>query len=322
MKKAIILLFVLACAGSSYAQQSWQWSQYMSNAYLVNPATAGERKMLDVNMSFRQQWLGSQYAPRTFYLSGTSRVFDKESAKATTLPTSKDYSEDAKKGKLTHAVGAIVLRDQFGAFSYTQAGASYNVHVPLSRTWRFSAAVKGSMKNWVYDPTKAQIGTVTDPTLEAFAASAQAFNDWIPSVDVGLYAYSRYLFFSYATDQLTGGQLQFENTPVSPALQMTHYGMVGGRIALSQSTHLVPSTMIKYTGASPASMDFNLKLDVQDRYFAAIGYRWNSDIILTAAVFLNDIVKVGYSFDYPITNIRSIGAGSHEVFLGFELFKK
>lgn len=322
MKKAIIILFVLACAGSSFAQQSWQWSQYMSNAYLVNPATAGERKMLDINMSYRQQWLGSQYAPRTYYLSGTSRLFDKDGSKATTLPTSSDYSEANQKGKLIHAVGAIVLRDEFGAFNYTQAGASYNVHVPISRSWKVSAAVKASMKNWVYDPTKSQVGTANDPTLEAFAASAQAFNDWVPSVDVGLYAYSRYLFFSYATDQLTGGQLQFDNVPVQPALQMTHYGMVGGRIAFSQSTHLVPSTLVKYTGGAPTSIDFNLKLDVQDRYFAAIGYRWNSDIIFTGAVFLNDMVKVGYSFDYPLTNLSSIGLGSHELFLGFELFKK
>ncbi|GAB5538423.1 MAG: type IX secretion system membrane protein PorP/SprF [Salibacteraceae bacterium] len=303
------------------AQQTWQVTQYMSNAYLVNPATAGEREMLDLNVSFRQQWLGSQYAPRTFYVSGTSQIFAPRKVNSTTLPTSSDYQPN-KKGKLRHAVGGIVLQDQFGAFSYTSFGASYNVHVPLSKSWTLSTALKATAKNWVFDPSKTQTGTAQDPTLSAFAANSQAFNDWIPSIDFGVYAYSRYLFFSYASDQLTQGELQFENAPVSPALQMTHYGMVGGRIPLNQATHIVPSTLIKYTAVAPPSVDVNVKLDVQDRYFIAAGYRWNSDITLTGAVFVSDLVKVGYSFDYPITETRSLGFGSHELFLGIELFKK
>ncbi|MEZ4722236.1 MAG: PorP/SprF family type IX secretion system membrane protein [Flavobacteriales bacterium] len=320
MKK---LLFAIAIiwASNTIAQQSWQLTQYTSNMYLVNPATAGERKMLDMNFSYRQQWLGSQYAPKTYYISGTSRILEPKTLRSTTVPTSADYGEKVEKGKLVHSVGGLLLRDDFGAFSYTSIGASYNIHVPINRSWKLSAALKGTMKNWVFDPTKTQTGTANDPTLAQFTANSQAFNDWIPSLDLGLYAYSRYLFVSYATDQLTQGQLKFEGTTVNPALQMTHYAMVGGRIALSQSTHLVPSTLIKYTASSPISMDFNLKLDVQDRYFASAGYRYNSDIILVGGLFLNDMMKIGYSFDYPINSTKTLGFGSHEFFLGLELFK-
>lgn len=321
MKYITLFLFVLIFS-SVNAQQSWQVSQYMANRYLVNPASAGERQMLDFNMSYRQQWLGTQYAPKTIYLSGTSRILAPRTIKSTTLPTSNSDQYSNEKGKLKHAVGGIVLRDDFGAFSYTSIGASYNVHVPLTRSWTLSAALKGSMKNWAFDPNKTQAGTSTDPTLQAFAASAQAFNDWVPSIDIGLYAYSKHLFFSYASDQLTQGEMKFKNSPVTPALNMTHYGMIGGRIIVNQNLHIVPSTLIKYTATAPAAVDVNVKFDVQDRYFAAIGYRWNSDIILTGAVFISDMLKVGYSFDYPLTDTKSLGFGSHELFIGIELFKK
>ena len=294
----------------------------MSNSYLVNPASAGEREMLDINLSFRQQWLGTQFAPRTYYLSGTSRIFAPRSIKSTTIPTSKGDLALNEKGKIKHAVGAIMFRDEFGAFSYTSLGTSYSVHVPLSRSWSLSAALKGSLKNWVFDPKKTQIGNVNDPALQAFMASSQASNDWVPNLDFGLYAYSKHLFFSYASDQLTGGKLKFENSPIAPALQITHYGMVGGRIILNQNLHIIPSALVKYTEAAPAALDLNVKFDMQDRYFAAIGYRLNSDIVLTGAVFVNDLIKIGYSFDYPLAETRSLGFGSHELFVGIELFKK
>jgi len=222
MKNLIIVLFVLTFSAVN-GQQSWQLSQYLSNGYLVNPASAGERQMLDLNITYRQQWMGSQYAPRSFYVSGTSRIFAPRTLTSETLPTSQSESHSNDKGKIKHAAGGILFQDDFGAFSYTAFGASYNVHVPINSSWTISAALKGSMKNWVFDPTKTQMGTSNDPTLQAFAASSQAFNDWIPSIDFGLYAYSKHLFFSYNSDQLTQGELKFENSPVSPALQRRSY---------------------------------------------------------------------------------------------------
>lgn len=320
--KVNLTIILLLISSTFYAQQSWQVSQYMSNGYLINPASAGEKQMLDINMSFRQQWIGTQSAPKSFYISGTSRIFAPRSLKASTIPTSKSAEHFNEKGRIKHGAGAIIFRDEFGAFSYTSFGGSYNVHIPINRSWTFSAALKGSMKNWSFDPNKTQAGTANDPTLQAFTASAQAFNDWVPSLDAALYVYSEQLFFSYATDQLTQGELQFGKSPVTPALNATHYGMMGGRIIVNQNLHILPSTLIKYTDVAPVSVDLNLKFDVQDRYFAAVGYRWNSDIILTGAVFVNDMLKVGYSFDYPLTETRSLGFGSHELFVGIELFKK
>lgn len=322
MNKYIVTIVLAIATLAALGQQSWQLSQYMSNAYLVNPASAGEQQMLDINLSYRQQWLNTQYAPRSYYLCGTSRIFAPRSIKPTTVSTSKSDALLNQKGKIRHAVGGILFRDEFGAFSYSAFGASYNVHIPINRAWTISAALKGSMKNWVFNPNRIQAGPTNDPALQAFTASSQAYNDWIPSVDVGLYAYSKHLFISYSTDQLTQGELTFGNSPVTPALQATHYGMAGCRIIINQDFHLIPSTLIKYTQSAPVVMDFNVKLDVQDRYFAAIGYRHNSDIILTGAVFVSNTVKIGYSFDYPLNETRSLGFGSHELFFGIELFKR
>jgi len=323
MKRLTSILILTGIAFGGFSQQSWQLSQYQSNAYLVNPATAGEQRMLDINTSYRQQWLGSQYAPKTYYISATSRIFEPKTVRATTMSTSADYNATgATSGrKVVHALGGIVLKDQFGAFSQTAFGLSYAVHIPLSKSWTMSAALKGSMRNWVFSPSKVQLGQADDPVLSSITTQNQALNTWIPSIDFGLYAYSKYAFVSYATDQLTQGKLKLDNSSIQSTIQRTHYAMVGGRIPISRSATLIPSTLLKYTASAPYSLDLNLKLDVQDRYFVAVGYRLKSDIILSGAVFLNDMIKIGYSYDLPTSKLQSVGFGSHEIFLGIQLFK-
>src|ERR1700744_3420143 len=65
MKKYILLLlFALAVTGSK-AQQTIQFSQYMFNGLALNPAYAGYKEDLTVNLSDRVQWVGINDAPKT-----------------------------------------------------------------------------------------------------------------------------------------------------------------------------------------------------------------------------------------------------------------
>ena len=49
---------------SANAQQVPQFSQYLRNQYLVNPAAAGVYDFVDVTVGGRLQWLGFDDAPK------------------------------------------------------------------------------------------------------------------------------------------------------------------------------------------------------------------------------------------------------------------
>jgi type IX secretion system PorP/SprF family membrane protein len=66
----------LACTGMVRlsAQQLPQYSQYMMNKFLINPAVAGSEGYTAFNLTAREQWIGFEDSPRTYALSAQTRV--------------------------------------------------------------------------------------------------------------------------------------------------------------------------------------------------------------------------------------------------------
>ena len=60
---------MLVVLGPALAQQRPQYSQYMLNNYLLNPALTGIEDYADVRFGHRQQWVGLEGAPVTYYVS-------------------------------------------------------------------------------------------------------------------------------------------------------------------------------------------------------------------------------------------------------------
>ena len=70
MKKLILSFsFFSFLSLSSIAQQLPQYSQYLLNKYVINPASAGTENYFLGQTNYRSQWDGIKDAPRTYILS-------------------------------------------------------------------------------------------------------------------------------------------------------------------------------------------------------------------------------------------------------------
>src|SRR6187551_2780704 len=69
MKKIICFVVVLLSIQQCFAQQRPQYTQYILNNYIINPALSGIENYTDVKISSRDQWVGLNGAPRTMYLT-------------------------------------------------------------------------------------------------------------------------------------------------------------------------------------------------------------------------------------------------------------
>src|ERR1035437_1529124 len=65
MKKILLLFVIASIAKQSYAQQLPEFSQYLNNDYLLNPAIAGTKSYAPATISTRVQWLSFSNAPVT-----------------------------------------------------------------------------------------------------------------------------------------------------------------------------------------------------------------------------------------------------------------
>ena len=74
MKKIYIILIVFLFALNSNAQQDPQYTQYMYNMNVLNPAYAGTTEGLAIGVLYRSQWAGLDGGPRTFTFAGHAPI--------------------------------------------------------------------------------------------------------------------------------------------------------------------------------------------------------------------------------------------------------
>ena len=112
------------------AQQLPQFSQYMYNMISVNPAYAGSREIMVLNILNRNQWVGVQGAPVTQTLSAH-----------TSIPNSK------------LGVGASIINDNLGYehTTYAFADVSYRLDLDYYDEYKLTFGLKAGFRKYSLD---------------------------------------------------------------------------------------------------------------------------------------------------------------------------
>ena len=149
--KKIQLVFAFAMTSLiGVSQQMPQYSQYLRNQFMVNPAAAGVYDFADFTVSGRWQWVGFENSPKTAYASGTFVLGKKRTEVYNPgLRTSMGpfRNPEIKTGTLKHAFGGQMVADQYGAFQRLNAAVTYALHIPLSQKVNLAFGTKVGLSN-------------------------------------------------------------------------------------------------------------------------------------------------------------------------------
>jgi type IX secretion system PorP/SprF family membrane protein len=69
MTNTIITILFLTLNTVAFSQQDPQYTQYMYNQAIINPAYAGSNESLSLVSLYRNQWTGFEGAPKTLTVS-------------------------------------------------------------------------------------------------------------------------------------------------------------------------------------------------------------------------------------------------------------
>ncbi len=327
MKKHLLFAIMLLVTSVAFSQQLPQYSQYMHNLYVVNPAAAGMHDHLDINMSFRQQWVGIDDAPRTYYLSATGALGKKHQLQppSMAIPISRPdlyraRISDNQKRKLKHGLGGIAMVDEYGSFQRTMVNLGYALHIPIGQ--KYYAAIGASLgwAGWQFDHSGINLENPNDATYNQFIGNGDRAN--IFDLNLGALFYSNNLFLGYGLYQIMQNPMNFGGAETDAQLADHHYIMAGYRIGVSENFGITPSTMIKNQGPAPISFDVNLKFDLHRKYWLGVSYRHEDAVAAMLGLTIADLIRVGYSYDYTLSELNTFSNGSHEIFLGLMLFNK
>lgn len=307
MKKLILSIFFLAAfVVGVQAQQDHQYTQFMYNKLLLNPAYAGARSVPFVTGIYRNQWFSFDGAPKSALLSYNSPFLSKRVGVGATI---------------SHQQAGL-QRDFFGSVAY-----SYDVLAQEDMTLR--VGVQGSLRSLSMDFANAQVagdagGVSNDPSLVD-----QRVNDFYGNVGAGVYAtFAQRAYVGFSVPRIYSNTIGYNTNPqFTTAKEYRHYyGMAGIILPINKDVKFLPALLVKYVVDAPFDADINLNLDIKNKVTFGLSYRLGGDGIGESMDILaywqaTDMIGIGAAYDFTLSNIRDYTAGSFEVLLQADLKK-
>ena len=291
---AMVGLALMSFQGN--AQQDVQFTHYMYNMSVINPAYAtADENILNIGGLYRTQWVGLEGAPKTGTFFAHTPINEK-------IEVGISFTNDN--------IGNVVDENNIYAdFAYV---------LPVGLESKLSLGLKAGVTlfNANFNGFNLQSGNQT--TDVAFDENiSKAF----PNLGIGAYFFTKnYYLGASAPNLLTTTHLETQNGIKSTGVQSVHYFITGGYVFdLNKGLKLKPAFMAKGVSGAPLALDLTANVLINDRLEAGLGYRLDDAISALASFRITPNLRVGYSYDYTTTNLGEYNSGSHEIFVLFDV---
>ena len=325
MKQKIVLLVVFVLATLyGHSQQKPQYTQYIFNNYLLNPALSGMENYTDIKLGFRQQWQGITDAPRTSFVSANWALGDEylwknplSMPESGDPPMSRNYMQNYMASPAHHGVGLIAVADKAGPISTINFNLTYAYHLELNDALNLSLGVGAGFNRVALDYNALVFESAgTDPALNNAIVS-----QFKPDLNAGIWLYGARFFAGVSAQQVLPQKLSFTSDPAyTQGAEVPHYFATAGyKLFFNEDISAVPSVMLRHVKATPLSVDANLKISFKDRFWIGGSYRKNDSFSGMAGININNFMNLTYAYDMTTSELRTYTSGSHEIVLGFQL---
>ncbi|RDK88240.1 PorP/SprF family type IX secretion system membrane protein [Marinirhabdus gelatinilytica] len=295
MKKILILTLIAAFFWSqdSQAQQDPQYTQYMYNMNVVNPAYAGSKESLSITALYRKQWSGLDGAPETFTVSGHSPISDKI------------------------GLGLSAIKDELGPISETNVYADFSYTLDLGATTKLAFGLKAGVTFHDVGLTSLELQDPGDPFF------SQDINNTYPNIGAGAFLYGDNYYIGLSVPNMLNS-VHLDENGLKYGNETNHYFATAGYVfQVSDNFKLKPSVLVKSAFDAPLSFDGNLNALFYDMFEIGASYRLDDSFSGLVGFQATDFIRIGYAYDRVISDIEAVASSSHEIILTFDLmFKK
>ena len=286
-----ILLFTwIAGSGSLLGQQLPQFTQYMFNDFVINPAIAGTLNHYQIRTNHRFQWVGLADPPMTNSISfyGPSEKYDM-------------------------GYGAYIYNDVTGPTSRTGLTGSYAYNIAIDDQLRLSMGISFSMIQYRVDGTQLNPKDVSDPSILNMVSTS-----YMPDAGLGAYLYGKGFQVGLSVSQILNNKVKVfgyksDDNRLKPQINLTG----GYRYEINPDWALEPMLILKTTTPKELSFDITAKLEWQKTVWGAVSYRYHEVVAIIIGYSYQDTFLFGYAYDIGINSIRKYNTGTHELMIGY-----
>lgn len=296
MKEKILRFCIIAITfwmvDDIIAQQEAQYTQYMYNMNIVNPAYAGSKaETLSVALMGRTQWVNVPGAPSTATIS---------------------LHKPLRNGL---GVGLSLLADKVGPIDEQFIFADVSYTIPVGYYDNLAFGVKGGVT--VLQAKLADIKTYL-PDDENFAHNINMLK---PNFGFGLYYYSDIYYAGVSIPGLLKTEYLKEEGGIYTSVNTSnHLFLTGGYVFdIDYDWKFKPHAMVKMTQGAPLSVDISANFLYDEKIEGGLSYRWGDSVSGLVNFKINKSWRVGYAYDYTVSDLRKYNSGTHEIFLLYDL---
>ena len=295
MKKLITAtLFLVFLVHPVFSQQDPLSSQYMFNILSYNPGVAGTSGMICATALNRQQWVGFKGAPATtlFNVSAPVSLFGIKSG-----------------------VGLVVESDNIGfdkninlsgAYSYIMDLGEGKLGIGLN-LGMYSMALS---PEWQIPSGDAHTPVSGDPLIPETKESHVTFD-----AGLGFFYKTDKYYGSFSVTHVNQPKLKFsKGTPYISR----HYYLTGGYTLQlpNPSLELLPSAFV-YSDGKAFQYAITSLIRYNKKVWGGVSYRAGDAFIGIVGLELFNGIRLGYSYDFTISDVRTNSSGSHEFVVNY-----
>lgn len=288
------------------AQQDPQFSMYMFNGQYLNPGYVGSKGFADVTAIYRNQWAGfGEGAPQSANV-GLHTPFKKQQ----------------------YAAGVLVGYDRLGYTNMMNLMGQFAYRIPIKKS-TLSMGVQAGFNHYNDGRSSA---ILIDANDRVFSDDIRLY---VPNVGAGLYLYNERYYIGVSLPHILNMSIseKLSNRASNDnfARQYRHlFATAGVVIGKDEATvKFKPSVMMKYVqGLDKKIPDFDLNASFLfvDRFWLGASLRaggdrvgpYFSDIVGIFEMMVTQQIRLGYSYDYVLSDIGQFTHGSHEVMFGYQ----
>ena len=292
MKKIIcwLLLIMTSCV---YAQQEPQYTQYMYNPSVINPAYAGSLGYGSLFSLYRTQWIGLEGAPTTLNLS---------------------YHQPLETSNL--GLGGNIVHDEIGPSTTTNFSVDVSYTIDFENESRLAFGIKAGGELLNIDYTKLNHYNPSDVSF-----NNNINNQFSPNIGAGLFYYNANSYLGLSVPMLLQTK-RYDEFAYSDANRKKHFYVMGGKVFdLTYNLKFKPAFVAKMVAGAPLQLDLTGNFLINEKFTVGLAYRWSAAVSALVGFKVSDRLAIGYGYDRETTRLANFNSGSHELFLQFDLFK-
>ncbi|WKK78925.2 PorP/SprF family type IX secretion system membrane protein [Marivirga arenosa] len=290
MRKILITIILFTIASTAFSQQKSVLSQYRFNQLIINPAYAGHKNDLTVNLLHRNQWVNLEGAPVSNIASVHTGIKDKHSGFGLTF--------------VDESIGVHKSMALFGVYSFSIE----------FQTGTLAAGIQGGFNQLNSNFQELNLQSQNDVVFSTFQ------NSFNPNFGVGLFYSNKNGFIGLSSPYIVENRVLRTGSGLTNAQEARYYFLTGGYLfPINKDVIFYPSAMVRVQENAPIGFDINANAILQDILNVGLSYRSGDALSMMCSITVNENFTFGYAYDNTLSNIRNYTNDTHELMLIYRI---